>query len=90
MTQTYRGGPGDRGGVQDGIAVDVGTAAITEKRELNPWGYLGTPSGVVDLASGELLPPEQGRLHKVNRTTGVPLSPANDPDHWGVDALMGH
>ena len=75
--------------VQRGVNRDA-RLVEADKRDLNPYGYLGTPSGVVDLAAGTLLPPEQGRRHKVTRSTGVALPPDDEAEHWGVDALLGH
>ena len=75
--------------VQRGVSRDE-RVVEAHKRDLDPWGYLGTPSGVVSLASAEVLPPEKGRLHRVTRSTNVELPDPDDPVHWGVEALMGH
>ena len=55
-----------------------------------PGRYLGTDSGVVDLKTGLLLPPEEGRKHKVTRSTNVRLPQPGEEEHEGVKALMAH
>ena len=45
---------------------------------------------MVELATGKLLAPEQGRLHKVTRSTGIALPDPTEPEHWGVHALLEH
>lgn len=50
--------------------------------------YLGCDNGVVDVHTGELLSPEEGRKHLMTRTTGVPFDP--DATHADVDRLFGH
>lgn len=45
--------------------------------------YLGTPSGVVDLDTAKLLPPDEGARKLVTKTTRVPYVPAaSHPDVW--------
>ena len=62
-----------------------------DMRDLDlPGRYLGTASGVVDLETGSLLHPEEGRKHKVTRSTGVRLPDEGEDEHEGVEALMAH
>ena len=50
--------------------------------------YMGTQSGVVDLHTGALLPPDQGRKALVTEMAPVEYVPgATDPD---VDRLFAH
>ena len=51
-----------------------------------PGGYLGCENGVVDLQTGRLLPPDEGKLHAVSRSTGVAYKPR--AKHPYVDALF--
>ena len=62
-----------------------------DMRDLDrPGRYLGTASGVVDLETGSLLHPEEGRKHKVTRSTGVRLPDEAEDEHEDVEALMAH
>ena len=62
-----------------------------DMRDLDlPGRYLGTASGVVDLKTGLLLPPEEGREHRVTRSTYVRLPEPGADEHEGVKALMAH
>lgn len=49
---------------------------------------LGTPDGVLDLATGKLLPPEQARKRLVTRSVRDPYKPA--ARHAVVDGLTAH
>ena len=51
-------------------------------------GYLGTATGVVDLASGQLLTPAAARRHLVTRTT--PVEFRADATHPDIENLTGH
>ena len=50
--------------------------------------YLGATNGVIDLSSGKLLPPAEGRRHLVTWQTPVVYDPA--ATHKDVDLLFGH
>ena len=72
-----------------------------EKREMEPAAtivpameidadkrYLGVANGIVDLDTGRLLGPEEGRHKLITRSTGVKYEPgAKDP---AIDALLAH
>ena len=50
--------------------------------------YLGFPNGVVDLATGRLLPSQEGRRHLVSRRCADDYAPEVQDDR--VDALLSH
>ena len=50
--------------------------------------YLGFPNGLVDLATGRLLPPQEGRRHLVSRRCADDYAPEAQDDR--VDALLSH
>ena len=57
-------------------------------RELNPLRYLGAPNGVIDLTTGRLLPPEEGRRCLVTFSLPDPYDP--DATHPDVERLTAH
>lgn len=63
------------------------TACLRDDLDAN-MRYLGTQSGVVDLHSGKLLPPADGRRHLVTLQAAVAFDPA--ATHPDVDRLFAH
>ena len=65
-------------------------AGLTEcdAPDLNPLGYLGSPSGVVELATGRVLTPAEGRLKLVTNSLPDPFDP--DVEHADVERLTAH
>ena len=62
---------------------------FTELRDMDSHsGYIGTSSGAVSLATGELLKPSEGRKHLVTISTGVRFDP--DASHPAVDQMTAH
>lgn len=59
-----------------------------EAGQLDATRWLGAPNGVIDLHSGRLLPPEEGRLKLVTASLPNPYDP--DATHPDVDRLTGH
>ena len=57
-------------------------------RELNPLRYLGAPNGVIDLTTGRLLPPVEGRRCLVTFSLPDPYDP--DVTHPDVEQLTAH
>ena len=63
------------------------TMALKDKLNADPH-FIGTASGVVNLDTGKLLPPDQGRRHLVTHRAPVAWEPgARHPD---VDRLFAH
>ena len=52
--------------------------------------YLGTASGVVDLWTGQLLSPEEGRTKLVSKSTGVEYRQFQSPQSEYVESILGH
>ena len=63
------------------------TECRAEYLDANP-RYMGAINGVIDLYTGRLLPPDQGRRHLVTRRVPVPFNP--DAQHPAVDRLFSH
>ena len=59
-----------------------------ETRELNPTAYLGSPGGVVELATGKLLRPAEGRRKLVTYSLPDPFDA--DATHPDVERLTAH
>ena len=78
---------------KDGI-LPRGLTVCREQDLDAPGNFIGTPSGVVDLTTGRLLPPEEGRTKMITMTIADPYDPtATDPavtqlfDHLNQDEL---
>ena len=67
---------------------DFGVAACLDTELDSELRYLGTESGVVDLHTGELLAPAEGRGHLV--THRAPVKWDADAAHPDVDRLLAH
>ena len=52
--------------------------------------YLGSASGVVDLWTGQLLSPEDGRTKLVSKSTGVEYRQFQSPQSEYVESILGH
>ena len=81
LREKYKGVNADAG-VDFGVAVCLDTELDSDLR------YLGTESGVVDLDTGDLLSPAEGRKHLV--THRAPVKWDADATHPDVDRLLAH
>ena len=71
----------DRGELHDALTE-------CEDTDLDGLQWLGAPNGVIDLTTGRLLPPDEGRLALVTQALPDPYDPA--ATHPDVDKLTAH
>lgn len=81
LREKYKGINADAGG-------DFGVAACLDTDLDSDLRYMGTESGVVDLHTGDLLSPAEGRKHLV--THRAPVKWDADATHPDVDRLLAH
>ena len=77
-----------REGINADAGGDFGVAVCLDTELDSDLRYIGTESGVVDLDTGDLLSPDEGRKHLI--THRAPVKWDADATHPDVDRLLAH